>query len=115
MDPEPKAIPEEMCVLVQEGDKPQSQFDRIASSIYWPSFHLVLGTTATWLSLSSRIPLSPQSTLPMDSDELTGDNFQHTVAPEYNYGCANGNSDYAVPAQLGPEAISGAMLATGMD
>ena len=51
----------------------------------------------------------------MDSDELTGDNFQHTVAPKYNYGDANGNSDYAAPALLGPEAISGAMLAAGMD
>ena len=75
MDPEPKAIPEEMCVLAQEGEKPQSQFDRIASSIYWPSFHLVLGTAATRLSLSNRIPLSPQLTLLMDSDELTGDIF----------------------------------------
>ena len=41
----------------------------------------------------------------MDFDELIDDNFQHTAAPEYNYGDANGNSDYAAPALLGPEAI----------
>ena len=51
----------------------------------------------------------------MDSDELTGDNFQHTAAPEYNYDNAKGNSNYAAPALLGPEAISGAMVAAGMD
>ena len=51
----------------------------------------------------------------MDSDELTGDNFQHTAAPEYNYGDANGNSDNAAPTLLGPEAISSAVIATGMD
>jgi hypothetical protein len=34
MDLEPKAIPEEKCVLVREGEKAQSQFDSIASSIY---------------------------------------------------------------------------------
>jgi hypothetical protein len=34
MDPEPKAILEETCVLVREGEKPQCQFDCIASSIY---------------------------------------------------------------------------------
>ena len=83
--------------------------------LLWPSFHLVLGIAATQLSLSSRIPLSPQSTLPMDSDELTGDNFQHTAAPEYNYGDVNGNNDYAAPALLGPKAISGSMVAVGMD
>ena len=66
----------------------------------------MLGIAATQLSLSSRIPLSPQSTLPMDSDEVTSDNFRHTAAPEYNYG---------VPMAMGPEAISGAMVATGMD
>ena len=37
------------------------------------------------------------------------------MAPEYNYGDANGNSDYAAPTLLELEAISGAMLATGMD
>jgi hypothetical protein len=51
----------------------------------------------------------------MDSDELTGDNFQHTAAPEYNYGDANGNNDYAAPTLSGPEVISGAVLAIGMD
>ena len=75
MDPEPKAIAKETCVLVREGEKPQSQFDRIASSIYWPSFHLVLGTASTRLSLSRRIPLSLQLTLPMNSNDLIGDNF----------------------------------------
>jgi len=34
---------------------------------------------------------------------------------EYNYGDANGNSYYAVLALLGPEAISGAVVAIGMD
>ena len=51
----------------------------------------------------------------MDFDELIDDNFQYTVALEYNYGDANGNSDYAAPTLLGPEAISGAMVAAGMD
>jgi hypothetical protein len=51
----------------------------------------------------------------MDSDELTGDNFHHTTASKYNYGDANGNNDYAVPALLGPEAISGTMVVVGMD
>jgi len=51
----------------------------------------------------------------MDSDELTGNNFQHTAALEYNYGDANGNSDYVALALLGPEAISSAMIATSMD
>ena len=51
----------------------------------------------------------------MDSDKLTDDNFQHTAAPEYNYGDANGNSDYVALALLGPEAISSAMIATSMD
>ena len=37
------------------------------------------------------------------------------VASDYNYGDANGNSDYAMPTLLGPEAISGAMVAIGMD
>ena len=37
------------------------------------------------------------------------------MALEYNYGDANGNSNYAAPALLGPEAIFGAMVATGMD
>ena len=51
----------------------------------------------------------------MDSDKLTGDNFQHTAAPKYNDGDANGNSDYVVPGLLGPEAISGDVVAAGMD
>ena len=51
----------------------------------------------------------------MDFDKLTGDNFQHTATLEYNYGDANGNNDYAAPALLGPEAISGTMVAVGMD
>ena len=51
----------------------------------------------------------------MESNELTGDNFQHTAAPEYNYGNANGNSDYVASALLGPDAIFGVVLATGMD
>ena len=51
----------------------------------------------------------------MDFDELTGDIFQHTAALEYNYGDANGNNDYAVLALLGLEAISGAVIVTGMD
>ena len=33
----------------------------------------------------------------MDSDELISDNFQHMIAPESNYGDANGNNDYAAP------------------
>ena len=37
------------------------------------------------------------------------------MTPEYNYGDANGNNDYAAPALLGPEAISGTMVAVGMD
>ena len=37
------------------------------------------------------------------------------MAPEYNYDDANGNNDYAVPALLGLETISGAMVAAGMD
>ena len=51
----------------------------------------------------------------MDSNELTGDNFQHTAAPEYNYGDANGHSDYAAPALLGAEAIFGVVVAIGME
>ena len=42
----------------------------------------------------------------MDSNEVTSDNFWHTAAPEYNYG---------VPMAMGLEAISGAMIVTGMD
>jgi hypothetical protein len=75
----------------------------------------VLGTIATWLSLSSRFQLNPQSILPLDSNELISDNFQDTVAPEYNYGDANGNRDYVAPALLGPEAIFGAVVVAGMD
>jgi hypothetical protein len=37
------------------------------------------------------------------------------VAPEYNYGDANGNKDYVAPTLLGPEAISSAVVAAGMD
>ena len=37
------------------------------------------------------------------------------VAPEYNYDDANGNSDYAALSLLGLEAISSAVIATGMD
>ena len=36
-------------------------------------------------------------------------------APEYNYGDANGNNDYEAPALLGPDPISGAVVAIGMD
>jgi hypothetical protein len=37
------------------------------------------------------------------------------VAPEYNYGDANGNRDYVALTLLGPEAISGVVVAAGMD
>ena len=37
------------------------------------------------------------------------------AALKYNYGDANGNNDYAALTLLGPEAISGTMVATGMD
>ena len=37
------------------------------------------------------------------------------TALEYNYDDANGNNDYAAPALLGLEAISGAMVTAGMD
>ena len=104
-----------MCPSARRGKGPLSIRLHCFKHLLWPSFHLVLGTAAIRLSLSSRIPLSPQSTLPKDYDELTGDNFQHTAAPEYNYGDANGNSDYTALALLGLEAISGTIVAIGMD
>jgi hypothetical protein len=49
----------------------------------------------------------------MDSDELTDVHGHHTTTPEYNY--IDGNSDIAAPTLLGPEDISGTVVATGMD